>query len=243
MPALRKLRAQPLLTEPGEYEGWRVAAESDMQLIKRSLDYARKDGHAMELTALHRHLRGIGSPEEVTDSDLALMRGLLSDDAAGSGEFKPLVLAKMKGVGLDGSPHGAKVLKTLDGRVLSARQAGDGWFLANLLDARKILTGKAGVEAADRAIIACKLSKARGEGVGAASGESIAEMHYLMKRLGMGCEFTEKDLHAARFSLDYAREHGDGWTVAAMLHHLKDTLPEPRARDAPPFPGLKRFQR
>jgi len=243
MPAIGKFRAQPLLTEPGEYEGWRIPSEADMQLIRRSLNHARKDRHAMELTALHQHLRGLGSQEDVTDSDAALMQGLLSDDVAGAVEFNPLVLANMKGLGLDGGGHGAEVRKTLDGRVLSARQGRDGWFLANLLHARKILTGEAGVEAGDAGIIAGKLSTARGEGGGAISGESIAEMHYLLKELGVRVRVTEEDKRAIRFSLDYAREHCDGWTAAAILHHLKETLPEPRQKEEPVMPELRRFRR
>ncbi len=239
---LRALRPQPLLEPPRESRGWWLTTGEDVKALDDALAAARRDRHGRDAAELVYHMRGLGVPVVNADDDYVWLRMDYERNLGGrdphqlifAGECAYYGKAVGHPISLDDRTREV-IGKSIDeyDEAYKANQANPGLLL---MAARlSLLSGHM-----PGAYPPMLLEYGRSSG----DGHCILWSARLLKAAGKEVGLSVEDRGVVQAALRKARGGGQPTMLAAMLHYLREVMPE-LAPDGfgDPVPPLRRFIR
>jgi len=240
---IKELRGEPLLTPPARDEAsWYSLTESDKRGIRGHLRHLREHKVGYDMARLLYHMHVIGMSDEITSSDVEIMRQSLARDRARASRTNPSSLVTTcfhRRLGLAFPPTEDEMAVSKH-NLKWGRSEGAGLPVAENL----ILLGE--IEDAEKPTPADIRTIRNSLQVNMDMGVLDTGLLYYMKKLAIPFTLRIQDEGTFEAILESNRSRRDWLHLAETHHELREILgltETPEKQTETPIPPLKRFSK
>lgn len=238
---IKELKDKPLLDppRPGGEVLWTRITEADEKAIVRNLNIYRSGNQRENVAAMLYLMRELGIPQEVTEKDRQLFRGLNPygkvEGNQGLGFAARVYEIRMLGVTPDNLPYIVEERKKHLDDVRGRKQGLDIAVNHTIL---KELGHPQEITDFDRREMRSWLEDVRR----IKSEAGVAEIHYFMRLLGLPQEITPEDKAQIRGALTRWRKTPNGYLIA-HIHYLTRQLNPQEETEDKKMPPIREYRK